>query len=315
MNVRTRTARRRDAPSPSARYTDLHAAGELRRRALSALAALSACELCPHRCRVDRTRGERGVCRTGALARVASAGPHYGEEAPLVGRGGSGTIFFAGCTMRCVFCQNADISQTDAGEEVSAEELASIMLDLERAGCENINLVSPTHVTPQILAALDVAVGQGLSVPLVWNTGGYERGETLTLLDGVVDIYLPDAKYASEEVARRLSGVRDYPAHMRAALVEMHRQVGELSLDERRVAVRGLMVRHLVLPGGLAGTAEIARFIAEEISPDTYVNVMGQYRPCYRAHAHLPLARRVTREEVAEAMRAARAAGLTRLAG
>lgn len=311
-----RDGRRARSGGPGApRYLALHATGELRRRAQSALAALSACELCPHRCRVDRTRGELGFCRTGALARVASAGPHYGEEAPLVGRGGSGTIFFAGCTMRCVFCQNADISQTDAGEKVSAEELAGVMLALERAGCENINLVSPTHVTPQILAALDVAVGQGLSIPLVWNTGGYERLETLALLDRIVDIYLPDAKYASEVVARRLSGVRDYPAHMRAALVEMHRQVGDLVLDERGVALRGLIVRHLVLPGGLAGTEEVVRFIAEVISSDTYVNVMGQYRPCYRAHALPPLDRRVTPDEVAEAIRAARNAGLTRLAG
>ena len=265
------------------RYPDLHASGELRRRADEALAWLVRCIVCPHECGTDRTHEPGAFCRTGARARLASFGPHWGEERPLVGRGGSGTIFFARCNLRCVYCQNADISQVDAGDEVSAPELAGVMLHVQEMGCENINLVSPTHATPQILDALDHAAARGLRLPLVWNTGTYERLETLRLLDGVVDVYLPDTKYADAEVARRLSGIDRYPDAMCAALREMHRQVGDLITDERGVAVRGLMVRHLVLPGGLAGTAETMRFIAGELSPDTFVNVMGQYRPAYQA--------------------------------
>lgn len=295
------------------RYTDLHASGELRRRADAALKLLEHCVVCPHECGTDRTRSLGAFCRASALARVASFGPHFGEEPPLVGAGGSGTIFFGRCTMRCVYCQNYDISQRDSGDEVTAGELAEIMVSVQQAGCENVNFVSPTHFTPQILDALDLAAARGLRVPLVWNTGGYERVETLRLLDGVVDVYLPDAKYADEETARRLSGVRDYPRRMREALREMHRQVGDLVTDERGVARRGLMVRHLVLPNGLAGTAAIARFIAEELSPDTYVNVMAQYRPEYRASEYEELRRRPTAEELAEAVRVARAAGLRRV--
>ena len=220
-----------------------------------------------------------------------------------MGGGGSGTIFFARCNLRCVYCQNADISQADAGDEVSADELAEVMLRVQEMGCENVNLVSPTHVTPQILDALDRAAARGLRVPLVWNTGTYERLETLRLLDGVVDVYLPDTKYADAEVARRFSGIDGYPDTMRAALREMHRQVGDLITDERGVAVRGLMVRHLVLPGGLAGTAETMRFIAGELSPDTFVNVMGQYRPAYRARKHAELCRSVSAGEVSDARR------------
>ena len=294
-------------------YADLQASGELRRRADEAHAWLSRCVVCPHECGTDRTREPGAFCRTGARARVVSYGPHWGEEPPLVGAGGSGTIFFGRCNLRCVYCQNHDISQRDAGDEVSAGELAAIMLELQQIGCENVNVVSPTHVTPQILDALERAAARGLRVPLVWNTGGYERLQTLRLLDGVVDVYLPDSKYADPAVGERLSGVPDYPAVMRAALVEMHRQVGDLVLDGRDVAVRGVLVRHLVLPGGLAGSAETLPFIAGELSADTYVNVMGQYRPAYRAGDHAELARRVTAAEVGEAVRLARAAGLRRV--
>ncbi len=296
------------------RYTDLHASGELRRRADKLLLWLRRCVVCPHECGSDRTREPGAFCRAGARARIASFGPHFGEEPPLVGYGGSGTIFFNRCNLRCVYCQNYDISQTDAGEEVSADELARIMLRIQEMGCENINFVSPTHYTPQIVDALDRAAARGLHIPIVWNTGAYERLATLRMLNGIVDIYLPDTKYADPAIGKRLSGIDDYPQYMRAALREMHRQVGDLVTDERGVAVRGLMVRHLVLPEGLAGTAETMRFIAEELSPYTYVNVMGQYRPVHRAREFPEIARRVTASEITEALRLAREAGLRRLA-
>ena len=230
------------------------------------------------------------MCRVGALAQVASCGPHFGEEAPLVGRGGSGTIFFAGCNMSCVFCRNFDISQPAAEAdalravwETPPDRLAAMMLGLQAAGCENINLVSPSHVVPQILAAVAAAAEGGLRLPLVYNSGGYDAVHTLRLLDGVVDIYMPDMKYGDEAVGQRLSGVGDYVARNRTAVLEMHRQVGDLETDERGVATRGLLVRHLVLPGGLAGSAATARFLADEVSRDTYINVMDQYRPAFKA--------------------------------
>ncbi len=297
---------------PRLRYTDLAASGELARRADELRERLRSCDLCPHECHVDRTAGELGRCRADANARVASFGPHFGEEAPLVGRGGSGTIFFTHCTLRCVYCQNWDISQRAEGEEVSDEELAETMLHLQGRGCENVNVVTPTHYLASILGALDVAARGGLTVPLVYNTSGYERVDILRLLDGVVDIYLPDIKYADAETARRLSAAPEYPRHAFAALAEMHRQVDELVLDERGVATRGLLVRHLVLPNNLAGTSEVMRFIAEELSPDTYVNVMGQYRPEFRAAEHPEVARRPTAQELRAAREAAREAGLTR---
>lgn len=293
------------------------------------------CVLCGHACRARRLEGERGVCRAGETVRVSSYGPHFGEEEPLVGRRGSGTIFFTGCNLRCVFCQNWDISQgfagfeegglqdtgleeaeaeggggTEGGQEVEIEKLAAIMLSLARRGCHNVNLVTPTHYLPQILAALEVACERGLDVPLVYNCGGYEALEALKLLDSVVDIYLPDVKYADPEVGLRLSKAWDYPRVVKEALREMHRQVGVLKTDERGVAYRGLLIRHLVLPEGLAGTAELCRFIAEELSPETHINIMSQYRPCYRAREYPPLDRAVRLSEVEEAEEAAREAGL-----
>jgi putative pyruvate formate lyase activating enzyme len=269
--------------------------------------------VCPHECGTNRTKEPGAFCRATDRARIVSFGPHFGEEKPLVGQGGSGTIFFGRCNLRCVYCQNYDISQADSGNEVSAEDLADIMLQVQEMGCENLNLVSPTHYTPQILDALDLAAGRGLNLPLVWNTGTFERLETLRQLDGVVDIYLPDTKYADPSVAKRLSGTSDYPQKMHQALREMHRQVGDLVIDRRDLALRGLMVRHLVLPGGLAGTADTMQYISQELSPDTYVNVMGQYRPEYRAKDYPEIARLVTVEEVAEALRLTRLAGLSRL--
>jgi putative pyruvate formate lyase activating enzyme len=330
-------------PAPS--YLSLHASGELARRAAEAQERLRCCALCPRECRVDRLAGELGQCRTGAHARVASYGPHFGEEAPVVGRGGSGTIFFVGCNLACVFCQNHDISQPEddrapvagAGAlrgvsspgggpapggpaaalawERPPELIARMMLDLQDLGCENINFVSPTHVVPQILTALVLAADGGLRLPLVCNTGGYDALETLRLLDGVVDIYMPDMKYADEAVAARLSGVSGYPRRNRAAVLEMHRQVGDLELDDRGVARRGLLVRHLVLPGGLAGTAAVARFLAAEVSAGTYLNVMEQYRPAHKAAEHEEIFRRPTVAECQKAAEEALAAGLWRLDG
>jgi putative pyruvate formate lyase activating enzyme len=274
---------------------------------------LSSCNLCPRNCLVDRRRGERGVCRTGDQPVVSSYGPHFGEEDPLVGRRGSGTIFFTHCNLYCIFCQNYEISHGGEGEEISARDLAAIMLYLQKQGCHNINFVTPSHQAAQILEALPLAIEGGLRAPLVYNTGGYDALETLKLLDGVIDIYMPDFKFWDPEVAVELCEARDYPEVARQALKEMHRQVGDLAQDEGGVARRGLLVRHLVLPDGLAGTGEVMAFIAREISPHTYVNVMGQYRPCGRAGDHPSLKKFLTGLEHEQALRLAREAGLTRL--
>ena len=244
---------------------------------------------------------------------VSSYGPHFGEEAPLVGEHGSGTIFFTYCNLRCVFCQNYTISQSGEGDAVDAEELAGMMLRLQAMGCHNINLVSPTHVVPFILEALEVAAGMGLHLPLVYNTGGYDSVETLRLLDGVVDIYMPDMKYSDARIGEQFSGVKGYPEANRAAVKEMHRQVGDLQIDERGIARRGLLVRHLVLPGWLAGTREAVRFLAEEVSPDTYLNIMAQYRPCYQASNIPALSRSISSEEFLEAIELAHGQGMRRL--
>lgn len=276
---------------------------------------LRECRLCPRYCGVDRTAGERGFCRVLDRPFISSWGPHFGEERPLVGRFGSGTIFFTGCNLGCIFCQNWDISHGLSGREVSFEELARVMLQLRDSGCHNINLVTPTHQMPMILRALLIARGKGLDLPMVYNCGGYESLEALAVLDGVVDIYMPDLKYMRPEHSRRYSKAADYPEAAKAALKEMHRQVGDLVMDERGIARRGLLVRHLVMPGGISDSPEAMRFIAEEISRDTYVNIMDQYRPCYKAFEHPPLDRRITRAEYEEAVRAALEAGLRRIEG
>lgn len=297
-----------------AAYARLLRSGELRERVRDAYGRLEACDICPRECGINRRDTARGaVCRTGERAVVCSHHPHFGEEAPLVGRRGSGTIFFSWCNLQCQFCQNYDISQLGTGEEVEPEELATMMLQLQAMGCHNINLVSPTHVVPQILAAVLIAAEVGLRLPLVYNTGGYDSLKTLHLLDGVIDIYMPDMKYADAGIGQRYSKVPDYPQVNQEAVKEMHRQVGDLVLDERGIAQRGLLVRHLVLPEGLAGTGEIVRFLAEETSPNTYLNIMGQYRPCYKVGELPPLDRSITRGEYAEAVRLARGAGLHRL--
>lgn len=294
-------------------YLSLLRSGELKERVAEAYRRLERCDICPRRCGVNRRAGELGTCRTGEQAVISSFGPHFGEEAPLVGVGGSGTVFFTHCNLRCQFCQNYEISQLGEGRPVRIDHLAAIFLRLQEMGCHNVNLVSPTHVVPQILAALEVAAERGLRLPLVYNTGGYDALETLALLDGVVDIYMPDMKYADAAIAERYSKVPNYPAVNQAAVKEMHRQVGDLVMDGRGIATRGLLVRHLVLPEGLAGTAEIARFLAESVSRDTYINVMDQYRPCYKADSLPPLNRRITPDEYRDAVRMVRDAGLHRL--
>lgn len=296
-------------------YLQLLRSGELKRRVAEAYARLEACDICARECglggRVNRRESAKGAgCRTGERAVVSSAGPHFGEEDPLVGTGGSGTIFFSWCNLHCQFCQNAEISQLGQGREVEPEDLARMMLGLQNQGCHNINFVSPSHVVPQILAGLLVAAEAGLRLPLVYNTGGYDSLKTLKLLDGVVDIYMPDMKYADPHVARRYSKISNYPAANQSAVKEMHRQVGDLATDERGIAQRGVLVRHLVLPDGLAGTAEIVHFLRDEISPQTYINVMAQYRPCYHAHELPPLNRRITDKEYAAAVQLAQEAGL-----
>jgi putative pyruvate formate lyase activating enzyme len=295
-------------------YVPLLESGELARRVEVAWRHLEDCDLCARYCHVNRRAGVEGaVCRTGERARVASWGPHHGEEDPLRGWGGSGTIFFGSCNLRCVFCQNWDISQRAAGREVEPAEIADMMLELQAEGCHNVNFVSPSHVVAQIIAAVTIAAKKGLRLPLVYNTGGYDSYEALQLLDGIVDIYMPDMKYGDSGLARRYSKVRDYVAANRQAVKEMHRQVGDLVVDENGIARRGLLVRHLVLPDNIAGTESVLEFLAEEVSPDTYVNLMDQYRPCYRADEYPELGRAITRAEYEAALASAARHGITRL--
>jgi len=299
---------------PRAAYLPLLESGELERRAIEARQRLADCDLCARYCHVNRMETLAGaVCRTGALAIVNSHGPHHGEEDPLRGSRGSGTIFFSWCNLRCVYCQNWEISWEGRGREADADGLARMMLELQDRGCHNINFVSPSHVVAQILEAVWIAAGRGLRIPLVYNTGGYDSPEALALLDGVIDIYMPDMKYGDDATARRFSTVRDYVTVNRAAVTEMHRQVGDLVLDEQGVAVRGLLVRHLVLPDGLAGTEAVASFLAREISVETYLNVMAQYRACYRAFDDPVLDRPLRTDEYLEALAVARRNGLRRL--
>ncbi len=301
-------------PEFEAAYVELARSGDLAQRVEQARSILEECQLCGRECGTNRLETTEGAaCRTGRQAVVSSYNAHFGEEDPLVGQHGSGTIFFTHCNLKCQFCQNCEISQLGEGREVTAEELAAMMLHLQGRGCHNINFVSPTHVIPQILEALTIAVGRGLRVPLVHNTGGYDSLEALRLLDGIVDIYMPDMKYASAEAGLKYSKVKDYPRVNQAGVREMHRQVGDLTMDDGGIAQRGLLVRHLVLPHGLAGTAQIVKFLAEEISPETYLNVMAQYRPAYRAHEYEELNRCPSAEELEEAVNLALTAGLTRL--
>jgi putative pyruvate formate lyase activating enzyme len=294
-------------------YLDLYENGTLQDRISLAEEILQSCRLCPRGCRVNRLADERGFCQTGALAAVSSYSPHFGEENPLVGVKGSGTIFFTHCHLLCLFCQNYEISHLGEGREVTPDQLAKIMLGLQGMGCHNINFVSPSHVVHHILLALPRAIAGGLRIPLVYNTGGYDSVETLKVLDGLFDIYMPDLKFMDGEVANKFCQARDYPEKAKAAIKEMHRQVGDLALNQRGIAERGVLLRHLVLPGGLAGTREAMHFLAREISPNTYVNIMAQYRPCGQAFQHPPLNRRVTAAEYEEAVAIAQEEGIHRL--
>jgi putative pyruvate formate lyase activating enzyme len=292
-------------------YIALHRAGELHARVQAAMQRLAACNLCPRACGVNRLQGETGFCRAGLLARVASANVHPWEEPPISGTRGSGTVFLSHCTARCLFCQNYPISQQGVGREMTAEQLADAMLRLQKQGCHNINFVTPTHYVPQLLAAVEIAAERGLRIPLLYNTSGYDSVETLRLLEGVIDIYLPDSKYADDEVARQLSGYQDYVQHNRAALLEMRRQVGaELVLDDKGLARRGMIVRHLVLPHGLSQTPQVLRWIAEHLSPQIHISLMAQYFPAHRAVGHPTLGRRLLAEEYEAALAALDYAGL-----
>ena len=292
----------------------VHAQGLLQKRVQAARRLLSPCTLCPRQCRVDRLAGEKGFCATAALACIASYGPHFGEESPLVGTNGSGTIFVAGCNLGCCFCQNEDISRdTDGAQAVDARGFAAIMLELQARGCANINVVTPSHVVPQLLEALVVAIDDGLDIPLVYNCGGYESLATLELLAGCVDIYMPDMKFWSADTVQRYAKAPDYPQRMREAVAKMHAQVGDLVLDKQGLARSGLLVRHLLMPEMLAETKAILRFIAEQISPTTYVNIMAQYRPCGSSNEHAELQRSISAEVYQEALSFAQQIGLTRL--
>jgi len=307
-------AKSRKQPS----YLELHKNSTLQQRAASAHELLGHCTVCPHNCGVNRLQGELGLCRIGAKARVASFGAHFGEESPLVGQNGSGTIFFEGCNLFCVFCQNYDISHIDkegdaAPSSVDDHALAAIMINLQEQGCHNINLVTPSHVVPQFLAALPIAIDRGLHIPIVYNSSGYDSHDTLLLLEDVVDIYMPDCKFWTSATSRLYTRAKDYPEVMKKAVKEMHRQVWDLVIEENGLASRGLLVRHLVMPGHLEETREVLRFLAEEISQNTYVNIMDQYRPCYRAHEFEKIHRPLAAEEYEQALAMARESGLHRL--
>lgn len=295
-------------------YAKLEAQGELAQRVEQAYAMLAECVLCPRQCGVNRLAGEKGFCRAPAKAMVYSAHPHFGEEISLVGKHGSGTIFFSNCNLRCVFCQNWPISIEGQGREIEDETLAGMMLHLQQLGCHNINLVTPTHVMPNILAATQLACRRGLQIPLVYNTSGYELADVIGLLDGVVDIYLPDMKYMHPDHADRYSpGASDYPACAQAAVIEMNRQVGQHRVDAKGVARRGLMIRHLVMPGRVAGTFQFVQWVAENLPKSTYINIMHQYHVDYKAFEYPEIWRSITADEYLEAMRWAEEAGLTNL--
>ena len=294
-------------------YLRLYREGLLAGRIEKALSLLESCTLCPRECGVNRLEDEEGFCRTGRRAKVASYNAHFGEESPLVGRHGSGTIFMSSCNLLCSFCQNYDISHLNEGVEVDPDQIAAMMIQLTERGCHNVNFVTPTHVVPQLLESLNIAVEQGLNAPLVYNSGGYDKRETLEILDGIFDIYMPDFKFWDEKWSERFCMAPDYREVAVTALKEMHRQVGDLVIDDQGIALKGLLVRHLVMPHDIAGTKDVMAFISKEISTETYVNVMDQYRPCADAHKDEFINRRLTSQEFKEAMDTARKAGLIRL--
>nr|WP_211117064.1 radical SAM protein [Ignavibacterium album] len=285
---------------------------ELNKRAEILKKMLEECRICPNECAVNRLQGEIGNCHSADEVLISSYGPHFGEEPELVGLYGSGTIFFTNCNLSCVYCQNYDISQLGIGNRISIDEIANIMISLQSRGCHNINLVTPTHFVPQIVEALIIAIEKGLEIPLVYNCGGYESVETLHLLEDIIDIYMPDIKYSDNEVAARLSGIKNYWNVVRSAVKEMHIQVGDLHIDKKGIARRGLLVRHLVLPNNLAGSEKVIDFIADEISEETYLNIMDQYRPAFKAAEEQKLMRRIKSDEFERVVEYARFKGLHR---
>ncbi len=293
-------------------YLDLLETGELDKRIEILYEKLKSCDLCPNNCKVNRLEGEKGFCKVTNKPIIASYGPHFGEERPLVGQNGSGAIFFTYCNMACVYCQNWEISHLGEGDIIEVEDLAKIMIILQVWGCHNINLVTPTHQIPFIVKAIKIAAEMGLNLPIVYNCGGYESLETLKLLDGIIDIYMPDIKYMDDKVALKLSKVKNYSKVVKEAVKEMHRQVGDLII-ENDIAKRGLIIRHLVLPGDLSQTEEVIKFISEEISKDTYFNLMDQYRPCGDAWKYPPLDRMITKDEWERALNLAYKYGIKRL--
>lgn len=294
----------------AASYIELRRSGKLQERVAILSSFYKKCTLCPHQCGADRTRGETGICGQGDRAVIASYNSHHGEEPPISGSSGSGTIFFSGCTGRCIFCQNYPISQFGTGNIVTDERLAEKMTELQERGCHNINLVTPTHFIPSIVSALLIAVSMGLNIPIVYNTSGYERAEILKLLDGIVDIYLPDAKYADNTIAKRISGFRNYVDFNRDALIEMFNQVGNIRTNEEGIAVKGLLVRHLILPEDMSGTDDVLKFLSESISPDIYISLMDQYFPAYKAINHKKLSRRINTDEYNNAIESFNCHGL-----
>jgi putative pyruvate formate lyase activating enzyme len=286
---------------------------ELKRRIERLFKILESCEICPRKCHVNRLKGEKGYCQLGYLPMVSAYHPHFGEETPLVGKYGSGTIFMTSCNLSCVYCQNYEISQLRIGEEVSFERLAEMMIELQNLGCHNINLVTPTPQVLAILKSLEIAIDKGLKIPLVYNTSSYDSLEVLKLLDGIIDIYLPDARYSDDKIALKYSNASNYFEIMKKAIKEMHRQVGDLVINEEGIAIRGLIIRHLVLPNGLAGSEKIFEFIAKEVSKNTFLNIMDQYWPAYKAHQYPELSRRITKEEFQEAINLAKKFGLKRI--
>jgi len=293
-------------------YVPLHEKGELNRRIKSLKEFLKECRLCPRECRVNRLKGEVGYCKAPSELMVSSAFPHFGEEPPLVGFHGSGTIFLTHCNLRCTFCQNYDISHLGRGERITPSEMAQAMIRLQEMGCHNVNFVTPTHYAPQILASLPEAIEKGFHLPIVYNCSGYEAIEVVRLLEGVIDIYMPDAKYMDERFSKQFSNAPDYPEVLKKVLKEMHRQVGELKTDSNGIAERGLLIRHLVMPNGVSSSEAILKFIAEDISLHSYVNIMDQYRPEYRANDHPEIGRRITHKEYLQAIQMAKRLGLYR---
>lgn len=292
-------------------YLESYHNGQLNRKIEYGFKMLESCCICPHRCKVNRIKNERGFCKTGLRPKVCSFLAHHGEEPPISGNKGSGTIFFSNCNMSCVYCQNYEFSQAGQGREVEFEELAEVMLKLEGLGCHNINLVTPTHIMPQILKSLSIAIPKGLNIPIVYNTGGYELAPIIKLLEGIVDIYLPDMRYADDKKAIEYSSAPDYPKYNRQAVKVMHRQVGIANIDNAGIISKGLIIRHLVLPGNASGTDRIMRFIADEVSRDSYISLMSQYLPYYKAAQFKEISRRITRKEYEDAKKSMHKYGLS----